>query len=188
MAFNIAQFQTTLARDGYRPNLFDITMQFPSFVSPGTAGQDITFLCKTAQLPGSTLGLAPLFYFGREVKLAGVRTYPDWTITVVNDESFNIRQAFEQWYKALNDPTLNLRQSAAIPMLGGYAVDAFVNAYTKDGNLATQYTLQNIWPLDLSPIDTDMGANDQIAEWSLTLAVNAILVNGVDYTASALAT
>lgn len=181
MAFNIAQFQTALARDGYRPNLFDVTLQFPSFVNSASASKNITFLCKSAQLPGSTIGLAPLFYFGRETKLAGVRTYPDWTISVLNDEPFDIRQAFEQWYTALNDPSLNLRQSVAVPLLGGYAVDAYVNAYTKDGNLATQYTLQNIWPLDLGPIDTDMGANDQVAEFSVTLAVNAILSKSVDY-------
>lgn len=182
MAFDVSQFKAALVGDGYRPDLFDVTVQFPSFVSlGGLAGAKTTFLCKSAQLPGSTLGMAPLFYFGREVKLAGNRTFPDWTIQIVNDEDFLIRNAFEQWFSGINDPTENVRNPAATILDGGYAVDATVQGYTKDGkSIAKQYLLQQIWPLDVSPIEVDMGQNDTIAEFTVTLAVNTILSGGID--------
>jgi hypothetical protein len=50
-------------------------------------------MIKSAQLPESTIGVVPVFYFGRELKYAGNRTFPDWTVTVINDEDFSIREA-----------------------------------------------------------------------------------------------
>jgi hypothetical protein len=159
--------------------LFDVSLSFPTFVAgSATAGQKTNFLCKAAQLPGSTLGLAPLFYFGRESKFAGNRTFPDWTIQIINDEDFVIRSAFEAWFSAINDPTNNVRNPAALVLDGGYAVDAQVTAYSKDGSIATTYTLQAIWPMDLAPIEVDWQSNDTISEFSVTLAVNSILSAG----------
>src|SRR6184192_3332049 len=98
MSFDITTFRTNLIGDGARPNLFEVALQFPQFVSLGSiAAPKTTFMCKSAQLPGSTIGVAPVFYFGREVKLAGNRQYADWTIQIINDEDFIIRNAFEQW-------------------------------------------------------------------------------------------
>jgi hypothetical protein len=173
MAFNVTSFRSQLTQDGARPNLFDVSLQFPSFVSlGGQAAAKAVFQCKAAQLPGSTMGLAPLFYFGREVKLAGNRTYQDWTIQIINDEDFVIRNAFEQWFNALNDPVGNIRNSAALTLDGGYGVDAVVNQYGKTGDTIKTYNFVGIFPLDISPIDLDWGANDTIEEWTATLAVN----------------
>ena len=76
MAFNVAEFRANLVGDGARPNLFQVTMTFPTFSTEATtSAQALTFLCKSAQLPGSTLGTVPLFYFGRELKFAGNRNF-----------------------------------------------------------------------------------------------------------------
>ena len=73
MAFDVNEFRTNLIGDGARPNLFEVQLQFPSFVTVGgLAGNQSRFFVKTAQMPGSTIGITPLFYFGREVKLAGI--------------------------------------------------------------------------------------------------------------------
>jgi hypothetical protein len=47
----------------------------------------------------------PVQYFGRELKFAGNRTFSDWTITVINDEDFTVRNAFERWMNGLNSYT-----------------------------------------------------------------------------------
>lgn len=172
MSFDIHSFRTQLVGDGARPNLFDITLQFPTWVSlGGIAGPKATFMCKAAQLPGSTIGIAPLFYFGREVKLAGNRTFQDWTIQIINDEDFVIRSAMEQWFNGINDPSLNVRNKNALVVDGGYGVDAMVNQYGKAGNLIKTYQFIGIWPMDISQIDLDWGMNDQIEEFSMTFAV-----------------
>jgi hypothetical protein len=172
MSFDVTSFRAQLQQDGARPNLFDVTLQFPSWVSGGgLAGQKSTFMCKAAQLPGSTIGVAPLFYFGREVKLAGNRTYQDWTVQFINDEDFIIRNAMELWHNGINDPAGNIRNPAALVIDGGYGVDALVNQYGKAGDVLKQYQFVGIWPMDVSPIELDWGANDSIEEYTVTFAV-----------------
>ena len=171
MAFDVTQFRTTLIGDGARPNLFDVQLQFPSWVATGgTAASKSTFMVKAAQLPGSTVGLAPLFYFGREVKLAGNRTFADWTIQVINDEDFSIRNAFEQWINGINDPIGNIRNPAADVVDGGYGVDAQVTQYSKTGDIIKQINLVSMFPVDVAPLDLDWGSNDTIQEYAVTLA------------------
>jgi len=173
MAFNVNDFRSQLQSDGARPNLFDVTLAFPTWVTlGGIALPKVTFLCKAAQLPGSTVGLAPLFYFGREVKLAGNRTYQDWSIQVINDEDFLIRNAMELWFNGINDPANNIRNPNALVLDGGYGVDAVVNQYGKAGNVIKTYLFRGIWPMDIAPIDLDWGANDTIEEFAMTFAVN----------------
>lgn len=172
MSFNIDAFRTQLVGDGARPNLFEIQLVFPTFVTLGAAAQQkVTFLCKSAQLPGSTVGVAPLFYKGREVKLAGNRTWQDWTIQVINDEDMVIRNAFEQWVNGLNSPQDNVRSPAATIIDGGYGVDAQVTHFGKNGNIIKQYQLIGMWPMDISPIELDWGQNDTVEEFTATLAM-----------------
>lgn len=175
MAFDINNFRTQLTRDGARANLFDVTLTFPSWIGiGGLAGQKATFMVKAAQLPGSTVGIAPLFYFGREVKLAGNRTFSDWTIQIINDEDFAIRNALELWTNALNDPATNVRNPNATVIDGGYGVDAMVNQYGKAGvnqPPIKQYQFVGIWPYDISAIDLDWQNNDSIEEYAVTWAV-----------------
>lgn len=173
MSFDINTFRTNLQGDGARPNLFEVTLNFPNWVSLGPqAGQKATLQCKAAQLPGSTVGVAPLFYFGREVKLAGNRTYQDWTVQIINDEDFLIRNALEQWFNGINDPAGNIRDPNALVIDGGYGVDAIVTQYGKAGDVIKTYNFIGIWPMDVSPIDLDWGANDAIEEYTVTWAVN----------------
>jgi len=68
MAFNVSQFRANMQFDGARPNLFEVEMVFPSFSLPGGASRKFNFVCKTAQIPGSTVGIVPVQYFGREIK------------------------------------------------------------------------------------------------------------------------
>ena len=172
MAFDVNAFRTNLQQDGARPNLFEVQLQFPTWVSlGGQAGPKATFMCKASQLPGSTVGIAPLFYFGREVKLAGNRTYQDWTIQVINDEDFIIRNTMEQWFNGLNDPAGNIRNPNALIIDGGYGVDAVVIQYGKAGDVIKTYDFIGIWPMDLAPIDLDWGLNDSIEEYTISFAV-----------------
>lgn len=168
MAFNIAEFRSQLQQDGARPNLFEITLQIPQIVNPGNASQKLTFMARTAQLPGSTVGVVSLQYFGREVKLAGNRTFADWTITVINDEDFAVRKGFEKWMNALNQHRLN-RRNSSFGSATSYTTDAFVRQYGKTGNKIKEYKFIGMFPNDITPIDLDWSANDTIEEYSVTL-------------------
>lgn len=170
MAFNVAEFRANMVGDGARPNLFQVSLTFPTFANDSVgAGQKLTFMAKAAQLPGATLGTVPVFYFGRELKMVGNRSFADWTLTIINDENFQVRRAFESWMNGINSHGGNVRNAQATSP-AGYSSDAIVNQYDKTGNIIKSYKFVGAFPVDLSPIDLDWGSNDTIEEFTLTLA------------------
>lgn len=168
MAFNVNQFRTQLQGDGARPNLFEVRLNFPAYVTDRSrAALKSSFMVKTAQLPGSTVGMVPVQYFGREVKVAGNRTFADWTVTILNDEDFTLRNAMESWFRGINDNETNLRSSRARTNQL-YGVDAEVLQYGKSGSVLKSYKFVGMFPVDIAPIDLDWGTNDTIEEFSVT--------------------
>ncbi len=170
MAFNVAEFRANMIGDGARPNLFSVSLIFPTNIPNATAaGQKISFMAKSAQLPGSTIGTVPVFYFGREMKFPGNRSFADWTLTIINDEDFAIRNAIESWMNTINSHTTNVRSTSASSP-NGYSVDANVIQYGKTGEELKRYKFVGLFPLDVAPIDLDWGSNDTIEEFSTTFA------------------
>ena len=169
MPFSVNEFRSQMTGDGARQNLFDVSMPFPAFSLPNTANRKLTFMCKRASLPASTVGSVTVPYFGRELKFAGNRTFADWSVTVINDEDFTVRNAFERWMNGINSHAFNRRNPAALNPIS-YTVDAIVSQYAKDGNIAKQYTFVGIFPTDVSTIDVDWGTNDSIEEFTVTFS------------------
>ena len=171
MAFNLSEFVGNLAGDGARPNLFSVSLVFPTFVSLGSAAsQKVTFMAKATQLPGATIGTVTTSYFGRELKFVGNRTFTDWTLTIINDEDFLIRNSLENWMNQLNSHAGNVRAATAVSPTG-YSVDAVVNQYGKaGGNPIKSYNFVGMFPVDLAAIDLDWGSNDSIEEYAVTFA------------------
>ena len=170
MAFNVAEFRANMIGDGARPNLFQVTLNFPTIAENGVAaGQKATFMAKSAQLPGSTIGTVPVYYFGRELKFAGNRSFTDWTLQIINDEDFTIRKAIESWMNGINSHAGNVRNAGA-KSATGYTVDAEVTQYGKTGDVLKKYKFVGLYPLDLAPIDLDWSSNDTIEEYGVTFA------------------
>ena len=170
MTFNVAEFRANLIGDGARPNLFQVTLTLPQFANNATAaGQKLQFMAKAAQLPGSTVGQVPVYYFGREMKFAGNRTFADWTLQIINDEDFLIRNSMESWMSALNSHAGNVRSASATSPTS-YTVDATVTQYGKTGSAINTYNFVGMFPLDVAPIDLDWSSNDTIEEYSVTFA------------------
>ncbi len=170
MAFNVAEFRANMVGDGARPNLFQVTLTFPTIATNGTAaGQKTTFMARAAQLPGSTVGQVPVFYFGREMKFVGNRTFTDWTLQIINDEDFIVRNSLESWMNQLNSHAGNVRGAGAVNN-ADYSVDAVVTQYGKAGNVLKTYNFVGVFPVDISPIDLDWSSNDTIEEYSATFA------------------
>jgi hypothetical protein len=170
MAFNVAEFRANMIGDGARPNLFQVSLTFPTVaVNGAAASQKTTFMAKTAQLPGSTVNSFPVYYFGRELKFAGNRTFTDWTLNIINDEDFVIRNSLESWMNSLNSHASNVRNGAAVNP-SSYSVDAEVTHYGKAGQTLKKYKFVGLFPVDLAPIDLDWSSNDSIEEYSATFA------------------
>lgn len=177
MPFNVQQFRASMVTDGARSALFDVQLTFPLAVgtggtapgSFGSAQQQVTFRARSTSLPGDSISSIGVNYFGREIKLAGNRSFTDWSIQVIQDEDFNLRNAFERWMSGINSHVANLRLPAMLPGDGGYQQDAYVTQYSKTGVPIKAYKLVGCFPTDVSAIDVDW-ANDGIEEFGVTFA------------------
>lgn len=160
MVFSVNEFKSQLVGGGARPTLFQVQITNPIV---GAADFKLPFMCKTAALPSSTVGSFPVPFFGRQIKYAGDRQFEPWTVQIINDEDFLIRNAMEAWSNAINTHVSNQR---ALPQQ--YKSDAIITQYGKDGSVLRIYNFQGIFPLQISDIQVGWEAQDQIEEFSVT--------------------
>ena len=170
MAFNVNQFLIAgMALDGARPNLFSI--EFPDNI----AGPNELFAmrAKATTLPGSSVGVAPAFYFGRQVKFAGNRVFDNWTVTILTDENdftgTGPRWFLEQWMAQLNTHVSNVRTGGWVAP-AQYMRTGRINHYGKRGDIIASYVMEKAFPIDISPVGLDWGNNDTIEEFNVTFA------------------
>jgi len=174
MAFSVNEIRSQLTFGGARNTLFQVQFQNPA---NSVADIKLPFMVRTAQIPSSDLGLIEVPYFGRKIKLAGDRTFADWTVTVINDEDFLIRNAMEQWSNQINSLRGNLRTfGASSPSL--YKANAQVTQFSKTGIPIRIYTFNGIFPTAIAPIDLDWNAVDTIEEFSVTFQYDWWEVSG----------
>ena len=108
-------------------------------------------------------------YFGREVKFAGNRSFQQWSLTIINDEDFLIRDSMESWMNSINSNVSNVRNPAAYSPTD-YSVDAQVLQYDKTGTVIKSYNFVGMFPTDIAPIELDWSSNDTIEEFQVTFA------------------
>jgi len=79
----------------------------------GPAGK-MEFLCKAASLPASTIGTIEVPFRGRILKIPGDRTFAEWQLTILNDNDFAIKNAFEEWMNLINSHVGNVGPSGIL--------------------------------------------------------------------------
>lgn len=163
---NLNEFKAELRQGGARPNLYRVEMGFPTFAGGQSESRKLAFLCKAAALPSSTLGVIEVPFRGRVLKVPGDRQYQEWTITVINDDGFVVRNAFERWMNGAGAHTENKR----LPFTDILS-DAAVFQVGNDGKDTKVYLFRGCFPTEVSQIDLGWDSNDQIEEYQVTLQV-----------------
>ena len=98
---SISDFKSKLIGGGARPNLFEVQLtDVPNF--PSWNKSDFKFMCKASSLPASNIANIDVPFRGRIFKVAGDRTIDTWSVTVINDESFEYRNGFEEWMQLIS--------------------------------------------------------------------------------------
>ena len=151
---------------GVRPNLFRVSFA-GGLVAKTT--DDLSFLCKSAGLPGSTVGLIEVPNIaGRRLKLTGDRTFADWTVTVVNDRDFVARKAIEAYQKQFvafeySGTTVgtDTRDDVALTTVTVEQLD-------QAGSALRTYSLKNAFITDISTIDLSYDTTDAVEEFTVT--------------------
>lgn len=161
----VDDFKSKLRGGGARPNLFKATINFP-----GYAGGDVeltSFLCEAAQLPASTIGQILVPFRGRNVKLAGDRTFETWTPTIINDTDMSIRNAMERWMNGINGHSSN----TGLTNPTDYQSDMFVDQLDRDGESVKRYVFRGAFPANISPIELSYDTTGAIEEFQVTFNV-----------------
>ena len=171
MAFEINKFRTNaLNNSGARANLFDVTISGATIA--GLTASEFNFSCKGAAIPPMAVGVVEVPYFGRVVKVPGNKTFDNWSVTIINDEGFLVRNGFEKWVASMGTHIGNVQSSASSTLASGLYGNATVVHYGKTGStsvLAT-YNFVNIFPVSVSEIALGWDANDAIEEYTVEFA------------------
>lgn len=187
----ITGFKERLAGGGARPNLFEVEIpnfpgQLTGFWNTGAGAEIETFkfLCKAANLPASNINPIDVPFRGRILKVAGDRTFDPWTVTIINDEDFKLRTAFERWMNAIskleNNTGATNPQSymtyAYVHQLGRGAgtVNSNNNSSALNGTGITplrSYKFFDIFPTNVGAIDLSYDSADTIEEYTVEFQV-----------------
>ena len=157
----IDQFKANLIGGGPRANRFRV------FVP--RAGQRLEFLCTATKIPESTINTISVPFRGQQLKLAGDRTFADWTTTVINDSNHTIREALEDLQREYGVTDYNSETSKT--RTGGTATEfstILVEQLNQAGEVVYSYTLENCWPQDISTIDLSYDSTDTLEEFTVT--------------------
>ena len=188
---SITEFRSRMTGGGARSNLFEVNIQYPDAIGNGSATEDGEFLVKAAEIPAANLGNIPVPFRGRVLPVAGDRTFDPWTITVINDTDFSIRDRMERWSNFIND--IQTTQGEVNPE--NYQTNATVKQLGRGGDtsggstipMLRQYNFVGIYPNAVSSIPLDYGATDQIEEFQVTFNYLFYeIVGGFDATGTAI--
>ena len=174
----ISQFKTALGGGGVRPNLFEVRMDASNLTQfmGGVPAENLAFMCKAAALPAQNVASIDVPFRGRQFKVAGDRTIDNWTITVINDENFAIRNAMEAWSQSIVDLATNQGQIAPTNYMS--SADVFQYSRQKgDGEsvgVLKQYRFIDIFPITVGDIALSYESGDTIEEFDVEFAVNNI--------------
>ena len=182
---SISDFKSALIGGGARPNLFEVELT----TLPGGIDWDsshFSYMCKAATLPASNIANIDVPFRGRIFKVAGDRTIDPWTVTIINDEEFKLRNAFEQWADLIARLDNNMgvtnpedyMSNAKVYQLGrGASVSSSTNAGTNNAVLK-EYEFFNIWPSAVAAIDLSYDSTDTIEEFTVDFQVQSYKFNG----------
>ena len=177
---NIQSFRDRMIGGGARPNMFEVNINLPDQIGKDkNRDENMRFLIKAAEIPAANIGNIPVPFRGRVLPVAGDRTFNPWTVTVINDAQFNIRDAMEQWSNLINDLQFDVgdinpadyQTKAEVFQLSRQSQGSGGQSAGKGGEIIQTlrtYNFEGIYPNAVSSIPLDYGATDQIEEFQVT--------------------
>ena len=181
----ISDFKGALIGGGARSNLFEVELTtLPAGIAWNSS--DFSYMCKAATLPASNVANIDIPFRGRTFKVAGDRTIDPWTVTIINDESFNLRTAFEEWTDLIakldnnlgaTDPNAYMVNAKVYQLGRGSTPNSKSNSGTANSVLK-EYEFFNIWPSTVAAIDLSYDSTDSIEDFTVDFQVQSYRFNG----------
>jgi len=182
----ISNFKSALIGGGARPNLFEVEL---TTLPNGVAwdADKFRYMCKASSLPASNIAAIDVPFRGRIFKVAGDRTIETWSVTVINDEDFKLRNAFEEWMEQIAKLDNNLgatlpesyMTNATVFQLGRGSTKSSSNSEGNANAVLKEYEFIDIFPTSISAIDLSYDTGDAIEEFTVDFQVQTFeLISG----------
>lgn len=173
MDISIHSFTSNFKGGGARTNLFYIQL-----TNPVDSSQDALIInrAKAAQLPAWTTNELSTKFMGRSTYYSGVRTYQPWTVTILEDSDYKVRNTLESWQNWINLANENIR---------GFSLEtddqykSVGNAYLLDklGQTVREYTFYGLWPQSVGSSNLSWD-EDNIMHYDVTFRFDYFEVSG----------
>ena len=174
----IDDFKANLIGGGARANQFRVTITPPSGIAIGLDVRRTSFLVRASNLPAQTLGEIAIQFRGRQIYIAGDRSFEDaWTVTFMNDTDFMIRNAMERWSNGIND----LADNTGVIAPADYQTDLTVEQLDRDDTVLKTYIFRSAWPTSTSAIELSSDQADAIEEFEVTWRYQHFEASGVNF-------
>ena len=181
----ISNFKSALIGGGARPNLFEVEL---TTLPNGVAwdADKFRYMCKASSLPASNIAAIDVPFRGRIFKVAGDRTIETWSVTVINDEDFKLRNAFEEWMEQIAKLDNNLgatlpesyMTNATVFQLGRGSTKSSSNSEGNNNAVLKEYEFIDIFPTSISAIDLSYDSSDAIEEFTVDFNVQSYRLSG----------
>jgi len=162
----VDDFKSKLVGGGARSNVFKATVNFPAYAAGPV--ELTSFMCKSAQLPASTIETIAVPFRGRQLQIAGDRTFEPWSITIINDTDFAVRNAFERWSNGINQHQANTGLTNPVD----YKADMIIEQLDKSGIAVKRYDFVGTFPTSIGAIDVSYDTENEIEEFEVELQVD----------------
>ena len=175
---NIDDFKANLIGGGARANQYRVTITPPPGIAIGLDVRRTSFLVTASSLPAQTLAEIAIPFRGRQIYIAGDRTFEDpWTVTFMNDTDFMIRNAMERWSNGIND----LAEGTGVIAPADYQTDLTVEHLDRDDTILKSYIFRSAWPTSVAAIDLTNEAADAIETFEVTWRYQHFEASGVNF-------
>lgn len=164
MSLAIEDFKAKLLGGGARANLFKVLLTYPGAAGGNT--ELTSFMAKGASIPASTVAEVVVPFRGRQIKVAGDRTFETIQLTIINGIDFAIRDSFERWLNSINQHEAGVGFTA----LADYQSDMEIQQLDRQNNVLKSYFVKGAFPTSLSAIDLSYDSNDAVEEFTVDLS------------------
>ena len=169
MSLNVEEIKAALIYGGARPTHFEVTFNAPPAIATAGSLQNLSVLCKATTIPPSTIETMPVFYKGRQVKLAGDRTFAAWQVTLINDEDYALHRVMMSWSQAIDAHEAHTRNRGATGDPYSYKVDATIVQLSKVGGIPVwSCNIVGMWPQEVGAIELNYDTPNTIEEFQVT--------------------
>jgi hypothetical protein len=196
MAFNINEFQAQVARKGLaKNNLFLTRISLPntlSYLEQDISTRELTFLCKSASIPGMNIDFAEFqpHGFGTHEKRPVDLKYGDLSLIFMVDSHFATMKFFKKWMQSIinfnsYDGYQQADRQGKLPYHFAYKEDyaATIEILVYSGHDASytyHYKFGNAFPIGIGQLDQSWENQGEVMTLPVGFAFDKFKADGVE--------